>query len=225
MNVDKTKVMIFGNQKRIDRLPVFEVKVDNSPLKVVPHYKHLGITLDGQLNYNTHVQRVISNVTNKLKQFRRMRFFLNTKAATLVYKNMILPLLEYGDIFMVGTSATNRKRLQILQNKGLRCALNRDRTMSREELHAEADLLQLKCRRNIHMLDYMFDMSQVEGHIIKPNVEGVRTRSHTKKTFRVRKPKTEKYKRSLAYRGPKKWNDLPSDLHHLSTRAQFDQRL
>ena len=61
----------------------------------------------------------------------------------MVYKNMILPELEYGDIFMLGTSVSNRKTLQTLQNKGLRCALNKDRDTSRDELHAEADLHQL----------------------------------------------------------------------------------
>ena len=76
-------------------------------------YEYLGVMLDGQLNYNMHVQKVISNVTAKLKQFRRMRIFLSTQAANLVYTNRILPILEYGGIFMVGTNVTNRKRLQI----------------------------------------------------------------------------------------------------------------
>ena len=62
--------------------------------------------------------KVITKVSLKLKQFRRMHYLLNTKAAVLVYKNMILPMLEYGDIFLVGATAENRKRLQILQNKG-----------------------------------------------------------------------------------------------------------
>ena len=68
----------------------------------------------------------MSVASQKLKQLRRMCSFLNTKAATLVYKNMILPVIKYGDIFLVGATVENRKKLQILQNKGLRCALNRD---------------------------------------------------------------------------------------------------
>ena len=225
MNVDKTKLMLFGTQKKIDQLPVFDSEVNNSPLELVPHYKYLGIKLDSQLNYKLHVQKIITSVTNKLRQFRRMRFFLDTKAAILVYKNMILPVLEYGDIIMVGTNVGNRKKLQILQNKGLRCALNRDRDTSRDELHAEAGLLKLKYRRDLHVLNYMFDMSQIEGNIQGPREEAVRTRSQHKKLFKLRKPKTEKYKRSLAYRGPNKWNELPSDLYYLSSRAQFGHRL
>ena len=78
---------------------------------------------------------------------------------------------------MVGTSVTNRKRLQVLQNKGLRCALNRDKSTSREELHSEAELLQLKYRRNLHTLHFMYDMSQISGNIVIPKEGGVQTRS------------------------------------------------
>ena len=119
-----------------------------------------------------------------------MRFFLNTKAATLVYINVILPILEYGDIFMLGTSVENRKKLQILQNKGLRCVLNKDRYTSRDELHSEAGLLHLKHRRNMHILNYMFDMSKIAGNIVEPKEEGVKTRSQNERLFKLRRPKT-----------------------------------
>ena len=59
----------------------------------------------------------------------------------MVYKNMLLPLLEYGDVFLSATWTINRKRLQTLQNKGLRCALNKGLETSTTDLHAEAKLL------------------------------------------------------------------------------------
>ena len=57
MNVEKTKLMLFGNPKKIEKLPAFHIKVDDSPLKIVPHYKYLGVMLDSQLNYNKHGQK------------------------------------------------------------------------------------------------------------------------------------------------------------------------
>ena len=33
MNVDKTKIMVFGNPKKVENLPPFELKVENVPLK------------------------------------------------------------------------------------------------------------------------------------------------------------------------------------------------
>ena len=113
VNTDKTKVMVFGTPKLIRELPTFEIKSNGTPIQQVSTYKYLGMTLDSNLNYNSHVKKVISTVSGKLKQFQRMRSFLNVRAATLVYKSMILPLLEYGDIFLSATSLMNRKKMQI----------------------------------------------------------------------------------------------------------------
>ena len=71
------------------------------------------------------------------------------------------------------------------------------------------------------MLNYMFDMSQIGVNIVKLEEEGVKTRSQHKTLFRIRKPKTEKFKKSRAYRGPSRCNELPNDLHSLKTRRQF----
>ena len=66
----------------------------------------------------------------------------------MVYKSMLLPILENGDIFMFATSVANRRKLQTFQNKGLRCALNKGiDAASCDELHVEDSLLKLKYRR------------------------------------------------------------------------------
>ena len=47
------------------------------------------------------------------------------------------------------------------------------------------------------------------------------TRSQNKKLLKTRRPKTERFKKSLAYYGPKKWNALPSDLHQTEDKWEF----
>ena len=73
---------------------------------------------------------------------------------------MLLPILEYADVFLSAASSINRKRLQILQNKGLPCALNRDLETDITDLHAEAKLLKLEFRKEQHILNYMYDLAQ-----------------------------------------------------------------
>ena len=220
-NTDKTKVMVFGKPKVLENLPHFHIMLNKVPLQVVPSYKYLGISLDSQLSYNQHTTRIISSVTAKLKQFQRMRSFLNTKAALMVYKNMLLPILEYGDVFLSATSCINRRRLQILQNKGLRCALNRDLETSISDLHVEAKLLKLEYRREQHVLNYMYDLAQDTRLLKKKSAHGMQTRSCNKKILKVRRPKTEKFKKSFAYQGPKKWNLLPETFHCTQNKSSY----
>ena len=167
------------------------------------------------------VQQVVSSAGAKLTQFRRMRSFLNEKAALLVYKNMLLQVLEYGDILLTGTKLDNKKKLQILQNKGLRCALNRDKFTGSIELHREAKLLKLKYRREQHLLNFMFDKSLVQRNSKQNKLVGVSTRSKSKKLLKVKRPKTEKFKNSLSYRGQQKWTALSEEVQKAPTKCIF----
>ena len=224
-NTEKTKVMVFGSSSRLKLVPEFTLQFGGTPLQQVSSYKYLGITLDGQLNFNAHVNKIVASASSKLKQFQRMRGFLSTKAALLVYKCMLLPILEYGDIFLSATTLLNRKKLQILQNKGLRCALNKGLDTSREILHEEARILRLQYRREQHLLNFMFDWASDPSKLRAKPKTGVVTRSSSRKLLRTKRPYTEKLKKSLAYYGAKKWNALPSDIHQVLTKASFKQSI
>ena len=221
VNTNKTKIMVFGSKTLLNKLPTFEIKCEGLPLPVVTSYKYLGVTLDYQLNYNLHIKKLISSVSAKLKQFQKMRSFLSIKAAVMVYKNMLLPIIEYGDIFLTAASLENRRKLQTLQNKGLRCALNKGIETDSADLHKEASLLKLKYRREQHILNFVFDWSLDRRKLKSSTASSIVTRSQVKKLFKVKKPHTEKYKRSLAYRGLKKWNKLPVHFHKTASKAEF----
>ena len=221
VNTEKSKVMVFGSPANLKKIPPVQLYLDRALLQTVTSYKYLGMTLDTRLNYNLHVNRIISSVSSKLKQFQRMRNFLSIKAAIMVYKSTILPLLEYGDIFMYSTSLLNRKKLQTLQNKGLRCALNKGMETSSKDLHKEAKLLKLQFRREQHLLNFMYDWSADPRKLKTRSINSTTTRSHTKKILKLKKPYTEKYKKCLAYLGPKKWNNLDMVFHSTSTKQQF----
>ena len=217
-NTDKTKVMVFGTKHNLASTNEADlgIRFGDVPLQIVKSYTYLGLTLDNQLNYNLHVNKIITSVTSKLNQFRRMRKFLTTKAAIMVYKGMLLPLIEYGYIFLTGTSVANKNRLQVLQNMCLRCAFNTDIDTNINDLHSDANLLHLKYRREQHLLNFMFDMAQIPSNQKPRSKSTVKTRSSNKLLLKIRRPRTERFKKSLAYLGPKRWNSLAADFHNTS---------
>ena len=221
VNTSKTKLMVFGSKTTVDNLPPYSIAYNDLPLLSLTSYKYLGITLDRQLNYNLHIKGVIASVSAKLKQFQRMRSFLSVKAAVMVYKGMLLPIIEYGDVFLSAASKANRKKLQTLQNKGLRCALNKGLDVSSDDLHNEAGLLKLKYRREQRILNFIYDWSLDKDKLKTKPSGSVSTHSQDKRLLKLKKPITEKYKRSLAYRGPNKWNKLPVILHLAPSKPAF----
>ena len=147
MNVDKTKYMVFGSKRPLAKVKDFKLKINGTELERVTSYKYLGVTLDPSLNFDKHLHNLLARVTGKVKQLRKMRMFLTKEAAILVYKNMILPILEYGDIFMSAASLENRKKCQIVQNKAFRFVHRVDKFYVSDLIHLESKLLKLRYRR------------------------------------------------------------------------------
>ena len=56
----------------------------------------------------------------------KIRTYINLETAITVYKSMILPILEYGDIAFDLGDETSLNKLQTLQNRVLRICVNRN---------------------------------------------------------------------------------------------------
>ena len=204
VNVKKTKYILFGSKVALAKYRDKEItskkrQTSNfeSPQLLLP-----GVSLDEQLNYETHALNVFGKVKHKLSQLRSMRYFLNKQAMLLIYRNMILPILEYGDIFLSSLSKQTRKAMQVLQNKALKIALNCRLRESTDNIHKEANLAKLEIRRKIHTLQFIF-RKKSNINLLVCNPSGRVTRSSNRIKFKLRKPVTEKYKACLSYMASK----------------------
>ena len=76
-------------------------------------------------------------------------------------------------------------------------------------------------RRELHTLNFMYGFSNNADYLVSRPVEVSVTRSQKKKTLKTRRPRIEKFKKSLAYLGSKKWNLLPLDIHQSVDKWEF----
>ena len=84
------------------------------------------------------------------------------------------------------TTVKNKKRLQVLQNKGLRCALNMGSDTSTDDLHAAVGLLKLKFRRELHTLNFMYGASSCPKNLVPRAEDDSVIRSYRKRTLKVK---------------------------------------
>ena len=155
-NTTKTKYMIFGSKHTLAKVEDFNMRVGGPEIERVLSYTYLGITLDPSMTLKKHVNKVINRVTNRVKQLTST--FLTNKAVLLVYKNMILLVMEHGYIFLSAATKANRDKLQTLQNKALHIIHNVDKYHNSEILQKESNLMRLKHRREIHLHNFMFTL-------------------------------------------------------------------
>ena len=102
INAKKTKVVILGTSKQMCKYKPRPLILNNEPLQYVDSYKYLGVTLDNHLTYNTHLNNTIQITAHKLHQLGMIRRYITEGAALQIYKTMVLPYLDYGDIFIIG---------------------------------------------------------------------------------------------------------------------------
>ena len=82
---------------------------------------------------------------------------------------------------------------------------NNSNNLSVKQLHVKSNLVPLNDIRNVHILQCMFQRALKTKYVDNRNLL---TRAHGKKLLLVNMPRTEKYKKSVAYKGAIAWNNL-----------------
>ena len=221
LNVSKTKLMIVGTRQKVKKAKNTQLYMDNQLLQIVPTYKYLGFILDSVLSFNGHVNNVINTVLYKINLLAKVRKYLTNDSALKIYKSMVLPYFDYGDV-VYGTASRDRlDKLQRLQNKGLKICMNYNLRHNTEDLHRDAKCPKLEARRSAHLNNFMYNRS-VKTELM--DVRPIRTRAHDAPLFKVAVPKNETYKRSVMFLGATKWNSLPADTRNIKNLAAFKDK-
>ena len=81
------------------------LKIAGLPIDYVFQYKYLGVTIDELLSFNAHLNNTIKLVSHKIFLLRRIKYYITEEAAIRIYKSMIMPYLDYGDILFMNSNA------------------------------------------------------------------------------------------------------------------------
>ena len=160
INSKKTKYTIFGSRnmlKKIQRVKL-DLRMDGQTLDRVFAYKYLGVTVDDRLNFNKHIMDMKKIVSHKLFMFSKIRYYIREEDAILLFKTMILPVLEYCDIIYEGTGANNLTKIDKLFKQGLRICLGNRIPLVKNEIEMQkiCQICNLKIRRQIHLRNFMY---------------------------------------------------------------------
>ena len=94
--------------------------------------------------------------------FSKIRRYLNIKSALAIYKSMILPYFDYGDIIFMSANIQEIKKLDKLHIRGLRICFKTQGRNDDIELFNLANISNLSNRRKNHLRNYMFKKINVK---------------------------------------------------------------
>ena len=215
--------MVSTRQKLL-RLPVLRISINNVLIGNVLSYNYLGVMFDNELGLGRYITAVHTHVQHKLFHLRKIRKFINEFAAFQIYKQTILPLLDYCGFLIMSGNKNDYEALQILQNDALRACIGYPNgyELSRIALHEKAKLSSLYQRWDKQLLMMMHTVSTEEENILIPERQ---TRQATKIVFKQQKLVSKRYMKSPYIRGINLWGKLTGDTQRLDNKFEYKQAI
>ena len=213
-NAQKTELLNF---KR-DNLAIQPLNFDNSILQDTDTHKHLGLTLQNDCKWNTHINNLIQKVTLLLSLLKSYKYRLSRKALNQMYKSFILPHFDYCDIIYDNCTVAQSDSLEQLHLDGIRTIIGTVRGTSHEKLYKESGFTTLKERRRRHKLIFMHKIihGQCPSYLSErcPQLVGQLNPYHRRRPWERRVPhsRTELYYNSFFPSATRLYNFIPDEV-------------
>ena len=150
----------------IKRVESPSIYVKDEPIQKLKQFQCLGIALDEKLTFRPLIHGSIRKASHRLYQLCKIR-----SSAASIYKSVLLPYMEYGDVFMSGANQVDLDKLQRLQNIGLCICLQSENRTIRYDLHRHFKLQQLEHRRIAHLRNLTFTRTIPRRPTIEPMMD------------------------------------------------------
>ena len=218
LNPSKSKCMLIATRQKHQRnLPALDLNVNSKPVKQVSEHRLLGVTVDEQLKWQTHIENVCKKIAKNIYLLSKIKDIVNYQAKRMFFFAHIMSHLNYVSNVWDGSAEVHMKLLQSLHKRAVKMLLY---GCSREgtNIHKKAQILplnkQLLYNKNVLMFRTL--LGQSPSYLLPFITPSERSLDSTYR-LRLPKPRIDLYKTSLAFSGSTAWNNLP--MHIKSSRS------
>jgi hypothetical protein len=153
LNKKKSSFMIMGRPPKNIDIRVFD---GNNQLQRVYSTKILGITIDNNMNFRQHLENTCDKIATRLSYLSRVRYFLNLETLNKVFKTLILPLFDYGNVVWGHTYETHLEKLVKMQKKAATIITFSRFDEHSEQLFIKLNWMQFEDRIRLHSVKYIY---------------------------------------------------------------------
>ena len=208
---------------------LYNYKLKGHTLENTKSAKYLGVTLTSDLSWNTHIDTISKKANSVLGFLKRNLKNCSTETKSKAYKALVRPHLEYCSTVWNPFSQDNIYKLEIVQRRAARYALNRYHNTSSVTSMLEDlkwDTLDSRRAKTQVLLLYKIVNNIVDidaNQFLTPG--STRTRANHTKKFRQFSCKHNTFKYSFFPRSVVMWNSLPKDLAEAPDLVSFRRGL
>ena len=114
LNVAKSKFMLFHMPQKI--IPQLHFYLNGSPIDYVTEFNFLGLTLDCNLNFKSHLKIILTKISRVIGLLHKLKYIFPTYLLRMIYNSLILPHMNYSLL----ARGSNCRSIELLQKKAVR---------------------------------------------------------------------------------------------------------
>ena len=228
LNVNKTNYMIFKNIKTPDNSKI--IKIGTEIIEQTSIAKFLGIFIDDQLNWKTHIDYVRNKLSSGLYALNISKHIISRQLLKCLYHTLIHPHLTYGLILWGSTYKKYLHKLEILQNKSIRSITNSKYNYSSGPIYKNLSILPLTGLYEFETVKFMYLNQRNELPLplqtlftTNANIHGHNTRHRHDPHINTRR--TETLSHSFIHKAPALWYTVPSQIRNVKTVGSFRSKI
>ena len=228
LNEDKTEVLLIGPKLKREML----IKnLGGLTRWIKPEVINLGVILDSDLNFNSHINKVTKTAFFHLRNIAKVRPFINQNDAEKLIHAFISSRLDYCNSLFAGLPKKTTERLQLIQNSAARLLTKTKRREHISPVLATLHWLPVTFRIDfkVLLLTYKALNGQGPSYIANSltNYTPARTlRSSDTGLLQVTRSSHKKIgDAAFVNYAPKLWNTLPINIREAKTLDTFKKQL
>jgi hypothetical protein len=124
LHPSKTKCMLIGSKNKLRKASNLKITINNTEIENVQSQKVLGVFINNDLTWNTHILHVCSKLNSKLALLKRVSSFLTLDMKKLFYNAYIMPQFDYCSTIWVKEKGKEINKLLKIQKRAARIILH-----------------------------------------------------------------------------------------------------
>ena len=230
-NADKTEEVIFSTKRARIAHPPLTLGTDE--IKRENEHKHLGMILDSQLSFQSHIRAAILKARRGIGLIRYLSKYVSRNVLNLAYKLYVRPHLDYGDLLYHRYDPEMRlcftQKLEQTQYSAALTVSGAWRGTNRQRLYNELGWETLYSRRWYRRLCHFFNLKNKQfPEYLFNEIPAERQTCYSLRNQRMYSPcigKTVPFSNTYFCNAPYEWNLLDSDIRCSKSIAEFKRRL
>ncbi len=227
LNKEKTEVIAFGNKDEVLKVNAY---LDSRGQTTKNQVRNLGVILETDLSFSSHVKAVTKSAYYHLKNIARIRCFVSSQDLEKLVHAFITSRVDYCNGLLTGLPKKTIRQLQLIQNAAARIL-----TRTRKSEHITPVL------RSLHWLPVTFRIDFKVLLLVYKSLNGIGPkymadmlteykpnrplRSLGSSQLEIPRVHTKQGESAFSYYAARSWNQLPEEIRCAKTLATFKSSL